>query len=69
MSADGVKHRVFLFQDHNCVKELRYTVQKQKQKINELQNQVSEHTFIINELRRETNILKVSKGRCQFPAF
>lgn len=44
--------------DHNCVKELRVTVQKQKQKINDLQNQLSEHRFLINELRRETSLLK-----------
>lgn len=44
------------------MKELRGTVQKQKQKINELQNQLSEHRFLINELRRETSLLKVNRS-------
>lgn len=44
------------------MRELRCTVQKQKQKINELQNQLSEHRFLINDLRRETSLLKVSKS-------
>lgn len=42
------------------MKELRGTVQKQKQTINELQNQLNEHRFFINELKRETSLLMVS---------
>lgn len=46
--------------DHNCVKELRTLISKQQQKFNDFQQELTEQRFIINEQKRELQLLKVS---------
>lgn len=44
--------------DHNCVKELRALIQTQQQKLNDFQQDLTEQRFIINEQKRELQLLK-----------
>ncbi|GJQ84150.1 elgi [Trypoxylus dichotomus] len=44
--------------DHNCVKELRTLISKQQQKFNDFQQELTEQRFIINEQKRELQLLK-----------
>lgn len=44
--------------DHNCVKELRTLIQSQQQKLNDFQQDLTEQRFIINEQKRELQLLK-----------
>lgn len=45
--------------DHNCVKELRKLIETQQQKLNDFQQDLTEQRFLINEQKRELQLLKV----------
>ena len=45
--------------DHNCVRELRTLITKQQQKLNDFQLDITEQRFIINEQKRELQLIKV----------
>ncbi|KAK9871514.1 hypothetical protein WA026_012885 [Henosepilachna vigintioctopunctata] len=45
--------------DHNCVKELRSLILTQQQKLNDFQKELTEQRFVINEQKREMQLLKV----------
>lgn len=49
-----------VFQDHNCVRELRSLIHSQQQKIADFQQAVAEQRFQINEQKRELQLLKVN---------
>lgn len=44
--------------DHNCIKELRALIQTQQQKLNDFQQNLTEQRFILNEQKRELQLLK-----------
>lgn len=52
-----------IFKDHNCVKELRELVQKQQQKINEMQQDMATYRYEITGIKDEMRVLKV---KCLF---
>lgn len=47
--------------DHNCMKELRKLIQTQQQKLSDFQQDLTDQRFIINEQKRELQLLKVCK--------
>ncbi|XP_044760518.1 E3 ubiquitin-protein ligase NRDP1 isoform X1 [Coccinella septempunctata] len=48
--------------DHNCVKELRSLIHNQEQKMKEFQKELTEQRFVINEQKREMQLLKKHSG-------
>ena len=48
-----------IFQDHNCVRELRTLVNTQQQKMGEMQTEILEAKLQLNEQKREIQMLKV----------
>lgn len=48
-----------MFQDHNCVRELRTLVNTQQQKMGEMQTEILEAKLQLNEQKREIQMLKV----------
>lgn len=46
-------------QDHNCLRELRSLIQNQSGKIAELQQELAENKYQLNEQKREIQLLKV----------
>lgn len=44
---------------HNCIKELRALIQTQQQKLSDFQQDLTDQRFIINEQKRELQLLKV----------
>lgn len=45
--------------DHNCVKELRSLIHTQEQKMKDFVKELNEQKFVINEQKREMQLLKV----------
>jgi len=52
-------NRIFSFQDHNCVKELRDLVQNQQQKLQTMYKDMAFYKSEINEIKDEVRVLKV----------
>lgn len=51
---------LFKLKDHNCVKELRELIQKQKQEMNEMQQDLTACKYVINDIKDEVHVLKVT---------
>lgn len=50
---------LFLFQDHNCVREMRSLIHSQQQKLTDFQQELAEQRFQISELKRDLHLVKV----------
>lgn len=58
-----------VLQDHNCLRELRSLIQNQSGKIAELQQELAENKYQLNEQKREIQLLKVNSQLSPYICF